>query len=108
MEKGQKVKAKITSIVNYGAFCEVTDESSIVKGLIHISEFSDYFVGDISQFVNIGDEVDVEVIDIIKDKNQVKLSYKRIRPELLKENESKIKETGEGFDNLKNIVADTE
>ncbi|AHI53143.1 S1 RNA-binding domain-containing protein [Spiroplasma culicicola] len=104
VKKGEKVTAKVTSLVNYGAFCEVVDGDDTIKGLIHISEFSDYFVSDISQFVNVGDEVEVEVIEIITDKNQVKLSYKKIRPELLKENQSKIKETGDGFDNLKNIV----
>ncbi|AOG60687.1 hypothetical protein SHELI_v1c07380 [Spiroplasma helicoides] len=104
LEKGQKVKAKVTSIVNYGAFCEVVDNESVVKGLIHISEFSDYFVGDISQFVKVGEEIELEVIDFLSDKNQVKLSFKRIRPQLLKEKESKIKETGDGFDNLKNMI----
>ncbi|AHB36610.1 S1 RNA-binding domain-containing protein [Spiroplasma apis] len=101
---GQKVTAKVTSIVNYGAFCEIIDGENIIKGLIHISEISDFYVSDINEFLTVGSEVEVEVIDIIQDKNQVKLSYKRIRPDLVKSDDSKLKETGSGFDNLKNSV----
>ncbi|QEH62130.1 hypothetical protein SCHIN_v1c09370 [Spiroplasma chinense] len=104
IEKGQKVIAKVTSVVAYGAFCEVVDGDKVIKGLIHISEFSDYFVNDISKYVSSGDEVEVEVIDFDNDKNQIKLSYKKLRPELLKENDSSIKPTGDGFGKLKDIV----
>ncbi|WP_338984667.1 S1 RNA-binding domain-containing protein [Spiroplasma endosymbiont of Diplazon laetatorius] len=104
LNKGQKVKAKITAIVNYGAFCEVTDQDEIIKGLIHISEISDFFVKSVDEFLNLNEEYEVEVIELLQDKNQVKLSYKSIRPELLKTPETKIKETKSGFDNLKSSV----
>ncbi|QHX36879.1 S1 RNA-binding domain-containing protein [Spiroplasma sp. BIUS-1] len=104
LEKGQKVKAKITAIVNYGAFCEVTDGNEIIKGLIHISEISDFFVKSVEEFLKMDEEYEVEVIELLNEKNQVKLSYKAIRPELLKSPETKIKETKSGFNNLKNSV----
>ncbi|AUM62867.1 S1 RNA-binding domain-containing protein [Spiroplasma monobiae] len=104
LEKGQKVKAKITAIVNYGAFCEVQEQGEIIKGLIHVSEISDYFVKSVDDFLKLDDEYEVEVIELLKEKNQVKLSFKAIRPEQLKPPETKIKETKSGFDNLKTSV----
>lgn len=99
-----KVMAKITSIAPFGAFCLVDCDGQEVKGLIHISEFSDYFVKDITDFVKVDEEYEVEVISFLEDKNQVKLSFKNIRPELLKKNSDNLKETGNGFKNLKEKV----
>ncbi|AKU79467.1 S1 RNA-binding domain-containing protein [Spiroplasma turonicum] len=105
VEKGQKIIAKVTAIVNYGAFCEIiNDDDQPMKGLIHISEISDFYVKSISDFLETGKEYEVEVIDFLEDKNQVKLSFKSLRPELLKSDDSKIQETTNGFDNLKNSI----
>ncbi|AGR41488.1 S1 RNA-binding domain-containing protein [Spiroplasma taiwanense] len=104
LNKGQKINAKVTAIVNYGAFCEIEHENEIIKGLIHISEISDFFVKSISDFLTVGQEYEIEVIEIIDAKNQIKLSYKKLRPELLKSTDVKIKETGSGFDNLKSSI----
>ncbi|QHX35800.1 general stress protein 13 [Spiroplasma sp. TIUS-1] len=99
MKKADNIKVKITAIENFGAFIEHHDENQIWKGLIHISEFSDFFVTSITDFVNVGDEVEVEILEINNDKKQLKLSYKSIRPELKKSSE--IRETGNGFNKLK-------
>ena len=53
MKIGDIVYGKVTNILGYGAFVLVEE----YDGLIHISEFSDHFVRDIKEFVNIGDEV---------------------------------------------------
>ena len=45
---GDKVKVKITSIVAYGAFCELLEGGS---GLIHISEIADNYISDISLYL---------------------------------------------------------
>ncbi|UZQ29721.1 MAG: S1 RNA-binding domain-containing protein [Spiroplasma phoeniceum] len=94
--KGSKVLVKVTKITSFGAFCELKNAA----GLIHIIEISDYYVRDIKEFVNIGDNVEVEVLDYDPVKKQVKLSYKNCRPELLKKNNSQIQETGVGFQML--------
>lgn len=99
-EKGSKVIAKITNITPFGAFCELKNAA----GLIHISEFSDFFVRDIKEFVNVGDNVEVEVLDFDPVKKQVKLSYKNCRPELLKKNNSQIQDTGAGFQPLREKI----
>ncbi|UNF62668.1 S1 RNA-binding domain-containing protein [Spiroplasma poulsonii] len=58
-EKGNKVIVKITNITPYGAFCR----AERADGLIHISEVSDYFVKDIKDFFDVGDEIEVEILD---------------------------------------------
>lgn len=83
MKKGSIVVGKITAIKNYGAFVKVYDHD----GLIHISEFSDDYVKDIKDIVNVGDFVNLEVLDIDEKNKKLKLSYKsanRIHPNVLK------------------------
>ncbi len=59
---------KVTNILGYGAFVSVGE----YDGLIHISEFSDNFVRDIHEFVNVGQQVKLKVLDIDeKEKNYV-------------------------------------
>lgn len=74
MKIGDIVYGKVTNILGYGAFVVVDD----YDGLIHISEFSDHFVRDIKDFVNIGDEVKLKIIEIDDTNKRLKLSYKQI------------------------------
>ena len=74
MKIGDIVYGKITNIIGYGAFVTVED----YDGLIHISEFSDYFVRDISDYVKVGQEIKLKVIDVDEENKRVKLSYKQI------------------------------
>ena len=74
VKSGDVVYGVITNIIGYGAFVSVAD----YDGLIHISEFSDQFVRDINEFVHIGQEVKLKVIDIDEENKRVKLSYKQI------------------------------
>ncbi|WP_342252458.1 S1 RNA-binding domain-containing protein [Spiroplasma endosymbiont of Amphibalanus improvisus] len=84
LKPGDIVTAEITNIAPYGAFCKIGDAT----GLIHISEFSDFFVKSINDFVEVGDSVEVEILSFDEDKKQAKLSYKKIRSELLKTDEN--------------------
>ncbi len=72
MEAGTIVKGKITGIKKYGAFVRVGD----YDGLIHISEFSDDFVKDISYIVQVGEEVFLKVLEVDEEHERLKLSYK--------------------------------
>ena len=74
MQPGDIVIAKITSIVGYGAFVSVGD----YVGLVHISEFSDNFVKSIKEFVTVGQEIRLRVLDIDEANKKVKLSYKQL------------------------------
>ena len=95
-QKGDVVEARVINLKPYGAFCRVGD----IIGLIHISEFSDFFVKSIDKFVKLGDIIKVEVLSYNPEKNQLKLSYKKIRPELKKKSDYRIKETRRGFSSL--------
>lgn len=74
MQPGDIVAAKITNILGYGAFAKVGD----YDGLIHISEFSDGFVKKITDFVSVGDEVRLRVIEVDDEHKLLKLSYKQL------------------------------
>ena len=75
IEPGDIVTVTITGIQPYGAFAVLPDHTS---GLIHISEISDRFVADVHNFVDVGDEVKVKVLDIDQQTHQAKLSLKAI------------------------------
>ena len=74
MQPGDIVIAKITSIVGYGAFVSVGD----YIGLVHISEFSDNYVNSIKEFVSVGQEIRLRVLEIDEENKKVKLSYKQL------------------------------
>ncbi len=74
VKKGEIVYGKITNILGYGAFVSVGD----YDGLIHISEFSDNFVRDIHDFVNVGQQVKLKVIEVDEKNKRLRLSYKTL------------------------------
>ncbi len=92
------VKARITAIEKYGAFASIDDEYS---GLIHISELTYKYVANITDYVEIGDIINVKILDASKEKNQLKLSAKDVNDDLHKNKNHKIKETVFGFYLLK-------
>lgn len=93
------IKVKITGIQKYGAFATLNDD---YNGLIHISEISYGFVKDINDFVNIGDNIYAEVVDIDNDSKQMKLSIKDIDYKKNGEKLKRMAETKNGFEPLKN------
>ena len=97
-KKGKIVKGTVTGIEEYGAFVSLDE---YYTGLIHISEISHGYVKNIRNFVNIGDVIDVEVLDVDEETLQVKLSIKNINYKK-KHNikKRKIQETSLGFKTL--------
>lgn len=73
IEVGSKVKGKVTGITNFGAFVELGENKT---GLVHISEVADTYVKDINDFLSVGDEVEVKVINVEKD-GKIGLSIKK-------------------------------
>ncbi|MFH1395430.1 MAG: polyribonucleotide nucleotidyltransferase [Candidatus Omnitrophota bacterium] len=74
-EIGKIYDARITKIMNFGAFCEFLPGQ---EGLVHVSELSNEYVKDVSSVVKEGQEVKVKVIGI-DDQNRVKLSIKQAK-----------------------------
>ena len=69
------VKVKIVSVMPFGAFANITDG---VDGLIHISQLSDKRVNKPADVVNVGDEVDVKIVDINVETKKVGLSMRAL------------------------------
>lgn len=69
---GDKVKGKVTGVVDFGIFLNVQG----VEGLVHISEISWDRVDNPSDFVKVGDEAEVQIIGIENEK--ISLSMKRL------------------------------
>jgi len=72
---GQKVRGKITGIQPYGVFVEL-DENT--QGLIHISELKHAYVKDISEIVDVGEELTVQIMDIDEYSKQFSLSIRSL------------------------------
>jgi len=73
--EGNKYKAKILGVSDFGIFCEVEG----VEGLIHISEISWEKVSNASAHVKVGDEIDVIVVEKNPIDLKLNLSIKRLR-----------------------------
>ncbi|MGB2599441.1 MAG: polyribonucleotide nucleotidyltransferase [Candidatus Omnitrophota bacterium] len=73
-EIGRVYDAKITKIMNFGAFCEFLPGQ---EGLIHVSELSNEYVKEVTDVVKEGQMIKVKLIGI-DDQNRVKLSMKQV------------------------------
>ena len=81
LSKGDRRKGKVSSIVNFGAFVDLGG----VDGLVHVSELSWRHVEHPSEVVQVGDEVEVEVLDVELDRERVSLSLKATQEDPWKE-----------------------
>ena len=97
-KKGKIIKGVVSGIESYGAFITLDE---YYTGLIHISEISHGFVKNITDYMNIGDTIYVEVLEVDNETNHLKLSIKNIKykPHKIKKNK-KIIETSLGFKTL--------
>jgi small subunit ribosomal protein S1 len=69
---------KVTNIADYGAFVEIEPG---IEGLVHVSEM-DWTNKNIApnKIVNLGDEVEVMVLEIDEDKRRISLGMKQCKP----------------------------
>lgn len=72
-EVGKIYDAKVVKVANFGAFCEFLPGK---QGLVHVSEFSDDYVKDVTTVVKVGDEFKVKLVEIDKMK-RMNLSKKQ-------------------------------
>ena len=75
--EGTRVTAKVTNLTDYGCFAELEEG---VEGLVHVSEM-DWTNKNIhpSKVVNVGDEVEVMVLDIDEDRRRISLGIKQCK-----------------------------
>jgi small subunit ribosomal protein S1 len=87
LQKGERRKGTVSSIVNFGAFVDLGG----VDGLVHVSELSWKHVDHPSEVVAVGQEVEVEVLDVELERERVSLSLKATQEDPWKEFERKYK-----------------
>ena len=76
---GTKVQGRVVSLTNYGAFVEL---EAGVEGLVHVSEMSwTRRVRHPSKLVNVGDEVEVIVLDVNRGAKRISLGMKQVEPD---------------------------
>ena len=71
--KGMRLKGTVSSIVDFGAFVDLGG----IDGLVHISELSWNHVNHPSEVVKVGDEVEVEVLDVDLQRERISLGLKQ-------------------------------
>jgi len=75
--EGARVSATVTNLTDYGCFAEIEEG---VEGLVHVSEM-DWTNKNIhpSKVVNVGDAVEVMVLDIDEERRRISLGIKQCR-----------------------------
>jgi len=72
-EVGEVLTGKVTGIQPYGAFVAL-DENT--QGLVHISEITYGFVKDVHDYLKVGDEINVKVLEVDDDSQKISLSIR--------------------------------
>ncbi len=73
VEKGKHYQGVVKTLTSFGAFVDIGG----VDGLVHISELSWMRIKEPSEVVNVGDVVDVYIIDANSETGKVSLGYKK-------------------------------
>jgi small subunit ribosomal protein S1 len=77
LKPGERRKGVVSSVVNFGAFVDLGG----MDGLVHVSELSWKHVDHPSTVVTVGDEIDVEVLEVDLDRERISLSLKATQPD---------------------------
>lgn len=75
LQEGEVRSGRVSNVCDFGAFVDLGG----ADGLVHISELSWTPVGHPSEVVQVGEELEVVVLGIDREKRKISLSLKRIR-----------------------------
>lgn len=100
--EGTRVNAKVTNLTDYGCFAELEEG---VEGLVHVSEM-DWTNKNIhpSKVVQVGDEVEVMVLDIDEDRRRISLGIKQCKMNPWEEFSSKFNKGDKISGSIKSIT----
>ena len=73
---GKEVTGKVTRITDFGAFVELEPG---VEGLIHISELDHQRIRKVTDSINVGQEVQAQVLEVAPDRQRISLSIKALK-----------------------------
>ena len=74
LEEGAVVKGRVTSLADFGAFVNISG----ADGLVHLSEISWDRIQHPSEVLKVGQEVDVKIISVDRDKRRIGLSIRQL------------------------------
>jgi small subunit ribosomal protein S1 len=75
---GSRHSGEVVNVMSYGAFVKLEPG---IEGLVHISEMSwTKRINHPSELVGIGDQIEVQVLNINKDKQEISLGMKQVQP----------------------------
>ncbi|POY35184.1 30S ribosomal protein S1 [Solitalea longa] len=79
IQVGSKVKGKIVTVADYGAFLEIIPG---VEGLIHVSEMSwSQHLRNPQEFMKVSDEVEAVVLTLDREERKMSLGVKQLTPD---------------------------
>jgi small subunit ribosomal protein S1 len=75
---GARLTGEVVNVMSYGAFVKLEPG---IEGLVHISEMSwTKRINHPSEVVSIGDQIEVQVLNINKEKQEISLGIKQVQP----------------------------
>lgn len=75
---GSRHTGEVVNVMSYGAFVKLEPG---IEGLVHISEMSwTKRINHPSELVSIGDQIEVQVLNINRDKQEISLGMKQVQP----------------------------
>lgn len=72
-KKGDIITGKVTGFEKYGIFLAFENGYT---GLIHISELSEHFVKDVTEYANLGESIPCVILEIDEEEKKMKCSIK--------------------------------
>jgi len=75
--KGEKTKGVVKSLTNFGAFIDLGG----IEGLLHITDMSWGKISHPSELFQVGQEVEVVVLDFNENDERISLGYKQLTPD---------------------------
>src|SRR5699024_8615732 len=78
ISKGDTLEGTVKRLVNFGAFVEVKEG---VEGLVHISQIANRHIGTPHEVLEVGQTINVKVLDVNEQAQRISLSIKELEVE---------------------------
>lgn len=85
LSSGKKLKGNIKTLTNFGAFVDIGG----IEGLLHISDMAWGKINHPSELFQVGQEIEVVILDFNKRDEKISLGYKQLSPDPWKNIEEK-------------------
>ncbi len=74
LREGMKLVGTVRNVVDFGAFVDIGVKQD---GLVHVSEMADRYVKNPHNFVSVGDQIEVMILSVDKERGRIGLSMKQ-------------------------------